>query len=245
LLLGELYFAIKMTRGEATNSDRAMAKWLAIAAVPFALIVVHAPHGGLFAVIKARDFWASPLLPPHFAVAALLSGTAMVMIVAIVSSAIGGRDLVSKKTLAHMGALLAAFIVVAAFMDFFDWLVAIYSDEAAGNSALHILSDENIVFSIVHVGGYALALAVLLLNQGRSVGALAVASVLAVLAVASYRYNLTSVGQEVPLYPFLENASYSPTWVEISVALGIVALITLAYSVITRVIPLDQPTAEE
>ncbi|HEY5626149.1 MAG TPA: NrfD/PsrC family molybdoenzyme membrane anchor subunit [Dehalococcoidia bacterium] len=241
LLLAELYYALKITRGEATESDRSLAKWLAIAAVPFALIVVHAPHGGLFAVVRARDFWSSPLLPPHFAVVALLSGTALMMCVAVLTSLVNGRDLVSKKTLAHMGGLLALFIAIAAFMDFFDLLVYQYSDDYAGNEAFKALWEAGWILSSLHVGGYAVALAIILLNRGRSTELLGVAAGIAVLAAAAYRFNLVAAGQAPELLPFLEDVSYSPSWVEISIAAGIVALITLAYSVATKVLPMEEP----
>jgi len=241
LLLAELFYTTKVTRGEATTGDKTVAKWLAIAAVPFALVVVHAPHGGLFAVVESRDFWANPLLPPHFAVVALLTGTALMMGVAVVTSLVDGRDLVSKKTVAHMGLLLALFIAIAAFMDFFDFLLYKYSDQFAGNEAWEALWSDGIVLSTLHVGGYVVALSIILLNRGRSVGWLGAAAAIAVIAAASYRFNLIAAGQSAPLLPFLEDVSYSPTWVEISISAGIVALITLAYSVATRVLPMEEP----
>ena len=242
VLLAELYFALKITRGQATDTDRSIAKVLAIGAVPFALIVVHAPHGGLFAVVRARDFWSSPLLPPHFAVVALLSGTALMMCVAIGTSVATGRDLVTKRVVAHMGLLLALFISIAAFMDFFDLLVYQYSDDYAGNEAFKALWTNGWILSSLHVGGYAAALAIILFNRGRSIGLLGAAAGIAVLAAAAYRFNLVAAGQAPPLLPFLEDVSYTPTFVEISVAAGIVALMTLVYTVATRVLPMEEPT---
>lgn len=241
LMLAGLYYALRITRGKATESDRTVAKWLAIAMVPFALIVVQAPHGGLFAVARARDFWANPLLPPHFAVAGLLTGTAVMMCVATVTSVVSGRDLVTKRTLAHMGALLGLFIAIAAFMDFFDMLVYQYSDDVAGNEAFHALWSDGWVLSSLHVGGYVAALAIILLNRGTSMGWLGVAAAIAVVASAAYRFNLTAAGQSVPLLPFLEEVHYSPSWVEISISAAIVALVLLAYSVATKVLPMEKP----
>jgi Ni/Fe-hydrogenase subunit HybB-like protein len=74
------------------------------------------------------------------------------------------------------------------------------------------------------------------------VGLLGAAAGIAVLAAAAYRFNLVAAGQAPELLPFLEDATYSPSWVEISIAAGIVALITLAYSVATRVLPMEEPT---
>jgi len=54
---------------------------LAIAGAPLALATaIYTAY--LFAQAKARDLWQSPLLPPHFAVQALLAGAAMLLPVA-------------------------------------------------------------------------------------------------------------------------------------------------------------------
>ncbi len=241
LLAAEIYLAVKMTRGKASDSEKAWAKRLAIAAVPFALIIVHAPHGGLFAVVKAREFWNTPLLPPHFAVVALLSGTAVMTLVAITGSAASGRRLVSRETLSHMGILVAFLIAIAAFLDLFDFIVFSYSDTITGNTAWHFLRADHLPVSIVHVGGYIVAISILLTKRGRETPWLTVAMAVVIAAVAAYRYNLTIVGQAPPLLPFLEEAQYAPTWVEGSIAGGIVAFVVLGYGVLTRLLPMEQP----
>jgi molybdopterin-containing oxidoreductase family membrane subunit len=251
ILLAELYYTVRLTRGSTDARDRSMAKWLAILAVPFALGVVHAPHGALFAVVKARGFWNNPLLPPHFAVVALVSGTALMVLVTVATSWLKKSDLVGKSTLAHMGALLAFFIALAGFFDFFDWLVFAYSDKAEGVIAWDILFGSNVMLSVVHVAGYFAAfvflLYVLMRRREWLVPALAAASVVTLVAVAAYRYNLVTVGQAVPLLPFIPRSHYSPSWTEISIAVAIVALIALSYSILTRLLPMEDapPRSEE
>jgi len=240
LLAVEIYFALKMTRGQASDTDRSLAKWLAITIVPFALIVVEAPHGGIFAVVKAREFWNSPLLPAHFVSTALLSATAVMVLVGAAGSAVSGRRLVGRETLSHLGMLLAFFIALSAFFDFFDFLVFSYSDTITGNTAWHFLGSDHLPVSIVHVGGYIVALAILLLKRGRQTPWLTVAAAVALIAVVAYRYNLTIVGQAPPLLPFLDDPNYAPTWVEGSITAGIVALALLGYSVLTRVLPMEE-----
>ncbi len=240
LLVAEIYLAVKTTLGKASDSEKAWAKGLAIAAVPFALIVVHAVTGSLFAVVKAREFWNSPLLPPHFAVAALLSGLATMTLVAALGSTLSGRQIVSRETLSHMGILVGIFIAVAAFMDLFDFIVFSYSDTITGNMAWEFLRGSNLPVSVVHVGGYIVALSILLSKRGRETPWLTVAAAVAIIAVAAYRYNLTIVGQAPPLMPFLEDPTYAPTWVEGSIAAGIVAFVVLGYSVLTRVLPMEE-----
>lgn len=240
LLLGELYYAVKANRGVATVRDKKIAKWLAIAVVPYALVVVHAITGSLFAVVKAREFWNSPLLPPHFAVAALLSGTAIILLVALITSQLRGRALVGKKTLAHMGTLLAFFIGLAGFLDFFDFLVFTYSDVPTGIEAWRFLVNSHLPLSILHVGGLILAFVILLFKRGRETPWLAVAAVVAIVATAAYRYNLTTVGLAVPLFPFLSEEHYTPTWTEFSLVIGIVAAVLFSYTILARVLPMEE-----
>ncbi len=240
LLLAEIYLAVKITRGQGSAREKNLAKVLAIGAVPFALIVVHAPHGSLFAVVKAREFWNTPLLPPHFAVLALLSGIAAMTLVAAAGSTVPGRGVVGRKTLSHLATILGLFIAIAAVMDLFDFIVFSYSDTITGNTAMDFLRGSNLPFSIVHVGGYAVALTILLFKRGRETPWLTVAAFITIVAIAAYRYNLTIVGQAPPLMPFLESPEYAPTWVEGSIAAGIVAFVLLGYSVLTRVLPMEE-----
>jgi len=239
ILLAELYCTVKIIRGNASNMVKKMSKWLAIVAVPFALWVLHAPHGALFGVIKAREYWNTPLLPPHFAIAALATGTAIIIVIAIATPKISQRGLVSRETLDHLGKLLAFFITVTIFFDFFDILVSNYSRIPEIMEAWSLLTGRYAPLFVLNIGGLFVALLILLFKQGRSVKGLFIASLLALAAIAAYRYNIVIVGELVPLRPGHE-IHYSPTGVEISLTVGIVALVMLLYTVLTRVLPLEE-----
>jgi len=246
--LAELYYATKITRGVATDRHHKMAKWLAIIAVPFALWAVHALTGTAFSVVKAREYWNTPLLPPHFAIAALVTGTAIIILVTIVSSKATGKKIVSEETLAHMGKLLAFFLAVTLFFDFFDILVLNYGETPEGVGVWSLLTSRYAPLFVLNVGGLVVALLILLFKGGRTVPGLLVASVLTIAAVAAYRYNLTVVGLLVPLSPeafrLYRGLSYSPTIVELSIAAGIVALVMFLYTVLTKVVPLEEAVSE-
>jgi len=239
ILLAELYYTIKLTKGTSTERDRRLAKWLSIVAVPFALAILHAPHGALFAVVKAREFWNNPLLPPHFAVVALVSGTALMILVAVATNRLGRVEVASRATLAHMGGLLAFFLSVAALMDVFDFLVFTYSDNPTGAAAWRVIWGSQLGFSIVHAGGYVLAFAILLWKR-REVGWLALAALLTISAVAAYRYNLVTIGFAEPLLPFQKQPQYWPSRYEIAISIAIVALIALSYLILVRVLPMEE-----
>lgn len=238
VLVAGLYFTIKLARGNASDRDRKMSRLLAIVAFPLALWVLHA-EGALFGVVKAREYWNTPLLPIHFAVAALVTGTAVMLLVALVTSPGGRRPPVSTATLDHMGKLLACFVAATLLFDFFDILVMNYSETPEGTQLWGLLTGNFFGLYVVNIGGLIATLVILLLPGGRSRRGLFVASSIAVLAMAAYRYNLVVVGQSVPLWEGQagQAISYSPTGTEVSVAIGIVALVLFAYTILVRVLP--------
>lgn len=234
VLLGQLYFTIKMTRGSSSHLDRRMAKWTAIAAVPVAFWL----QGALFAVVKARESWNSPLLPPHSMVAGLVSGIAVVIMIAVVTSFLSKKPLVSRAALEHLGKLMALFVAAALVFDLVDAAVTIYSNTTEGAETWKLLTGRFLGLYALNLGGLAVALILLLSRWGQAASRLLVASFIAVLAIAAYRYNVVVVGQLVPLWPGETGPvlNYSPSDVELSLAVGVVALILLAYTVLTKVL---------
>jgi molybdopterin-containing oxidoreductase family membrane subunit len=244
ILSGELYYTIKITLGKASHRDEKIAKWLGIIAVPYALWVVHAFTGSIFGVVKAREMWNTPMLPVHFVVSALASGFALVILVAIITSKISKKELLSRETYDHMGKLLAFFVVVTLFLDFFDYFILRYSAKTEAMETWHILTGRYAPVFALNIGGLAAALLILLFNKGRTVKGLLVATSLILLAIIAYRINLVSIGQLVPLYPGMGELYYHPTVPEISVAAGLMALLILLYMVLSKVLPMGETVSQ-
>lgn len=226
---------------EKIELDKKLTKVLAIIAFPFALWILHAPHGSIFANIKAREYWHTPLLPPYFAVSALVSGAAIMILLTIVTSKINKRELLSKETLDHFGKLLAFFITVDIFFEFFDITTLLYAHKPAAMEAWHIVTGRYTSVFLLQTMGMVIALGILLFKQGRTTIGLTVASILSISAVAAFRWNLVVGGILPPLMPGFPAPQYTPTGVEISVTVGIVALIMLLYAVSSKVLPIEEP----
>ena len=243
LMLSELFFAVKITRmgGEGSYWDERMAKWLAIGALLFALMVVHAPHGALFAFLKAREMWNTPLLPAHFVTVALASGIAVMIHITITTAKITKKEIVSKETLSHMGGLLAFFLGVTLFMDFFDYLVMKYSGKPGGLEIWHFLTTDFIHFFLLNTLGMFSAMVFLLFKWGRTITGLFIASSVTIISILAYRWDLIIVAQIPPLFPGIGEIYYTPTVPEVAVMVGVVALVTFLYLVLTRVLPMEEP----
>ncbi len=244
ILLAELYYTVKITRGKANARDEKIAKWLGILAVPYALWVVHAFTGSIFGVVKAREMWNTPMLPIHFVVSAIASGFALVILVAVVTSKIEKRELLDRETFNHMGKLLAFFVLVTLFLDFFDYFILTYSGKKEAMETWHILTGRYAPVFVMNIGGLILAFLILLFKRGRTPNGLLIATSIIQLAIIAYRIDLVSVGQLVPLFPGMGELYYYPTLPEISVALGLIALLILLYAVLSKVIPMEETVPE-
>lgn len=244
ILLAELYYTVKITRGKANEKDEKRAKWLGILAVPYALWVVHAFTGSIFGVVKAREMWNTPLLPIHFVISAIASGFGMVILVAVVTSKIEKRELLRRETFDHMGKLLAFFVLLTLFLDFFDYFILRYSGKKEAMEVWHILMGRYAPVFMTNIGGLILAFLILLFKKGRTPNGLLIATSIIQVAILAYRIDLVSVGQLVPLFPGMGELYYRPTLPEISVALGLVALLVLLYAVLSKVIPMEEKVPE-
>ena len=244
ILLAELYYTVKITRGKANDRDEKIAKWLGILAVPYALWIVHAFTGSIFGVVKAREMWNTPMLPVHFVVSAIASGFSLVILVAVVTSKIEKRELLDRETFDHMGRLLAFFVVGTLFLDFFDYFILRYSGKKEAMEIWHILMSRYVPAFVMNIGGLILAFLILLFKKGRTPNGLLIAASIIQLAIIAYRIDLITVGQLVPLFPGMGEMYYYPTLSEISVALGIMALIVLLYAVLSKIIPMDEEVPE-
>ena len=240
ILSAELYYTVKMTRGKANERDEKIAKWLGIIAVPYALWIVHAFTGSIFGVVKAREMWNTPILPVHFVMSALASGFALVILIAIITSKVEKRELLSSETYDHMGKLLAFFVIATLFLDFFEYFILRYSAKGEAIETWHILTGRYALVFAINIGGLIVAFLILLSKKGRTVNGLLIATSLIQLAIIAYRIDLVSVGQLTPLYPGMGELYYHPTFPEISVALGLIALVILIYTVLSRVIPMEE-----
>jgi len=242
LLLSQLFFALKITLmgGVGEHWDKKMAKLLAIAALLFALVGVQGLEGTLFAFLKARDMWNTPLMPPHFVALSLVSGTALMILIAILTAKITKRELVSEETLAHLGGLLAFFLGIVLFMDFFEFLISAYAAKPGSLEVEHNLLTRFKPFFLINIIGMFSAMVILFFKWGRSITGLLITSSMTLIAIIAYRWDLIIVSQISPLFPGMGKIEYIPTTPEMAVVYGITALAIFLYLVLTKVLPMEE-----
>ena len=172
-------------------------KVLGTLTVPLA-IFVHAYTGFAFALVRARAWWHSALMPGFFLTSALLSGIALLVVVAtIMERYIKEKldpDLFKSLRLMMIGILLMDLFWTACF-----WMTLLVSN-ADGHASIMVALHEKLYLWGEIVAGMLVPLIILLAPKTRySRNWLVLASLLIIGGVFLMRYSVVFIGFEIPL----------------------------------------------
>jgi len=197
------------TLGSYDLSERALSydrKWLfalAIIGIPGAH-GLHGYVGFVFGSLKSREWWSSDLMPAIFLFSAIISGTALVIVLYVLSCKLRKVpvDLPCLKVMAYS---LWGFMMFTLLLEGVEFLSLVYRGREGVEVILEFVKGPLIVpFFILQFGvGSVLPLAVItfIIWRGMSGRALVVgitaSAVLVLLAVLMMRYNVVIGGQEI------------------------------------------------
>jgi len=219
---------------------------IALIAVIWA-IGVHSGTGAIFGFVP-RDLFASPLLPPSFIAAALSSGTALMIILLQLLFKYTKRPF-DQRYVNELSRLLAVFIIVVVYFVFVENAFRAYligHREAA--SYFLFGGPHSLVFWVGLVGlGIVVPLLILFTPGAKnSIKMINVAAILHIFGVMCERYIIVIPGQTHPadILPNMKVesvaldgavASYSISFLEVIQALGIAAIVALAFMLGLRI----------
>ena len=255
-----LYLAISLAylhylcRSGANQKKMALMSALALPAA----VLVHSVTAWIFGLQIARIGWHSALMAPIFIASALDSGLALLILVLAALEKFSDYK-TESKLYAGLGGLLAVFVAVDAFFVFSELLTAAYPGEESSAAVLRLLLSGPLspFFWAQVLLGLALPFALLFGAESRARRSRVIlASALVVFGVFCKRIWLlfsaflgplvngapgVTLGQFVPggntaRYPDVWAAvgSYAPSWVEVTVFLGIIALGALCFIMAAR-----------
>ena len=185
-----------------------MSKIFAIIGIPLA-IAVHGYTGFILALGKGRALWNTALMPTLFIVSAMVSGIALMILIAILRNVFfsQGKTLeeiqADRELIYGLGKFLGATIIFDLFLVFNAVLVLLTSSKSAwhaaelllwGRFAPDFLGVELLLGSIIPLA------MVYYPRTGRSLKGLSIASILVMVGIYAMRYSVVVGGQSVPLH---------------------------------------------
>ncbi len=250
-----LALGVKDTGQAGRDRDHRLTYGLAWIALP-AAVLVHSITAWIFGLQISRGFWYSAIMPPLFISSALVSGLALVTIIAFVVRRTG-RISFGDELGSFLGGLLAVFLAVEAFLVLCEVLAGYYP--GIPTDAVHEL------FSGRYAPGFAVEIVVGLVipfvlvavaSWRRRPQIVVIASVLALIGIYVHRANLIVIGlgkapiQLAPGTPlgipqpsgssFATSSVYFPSVWEFLIVIGIVALSALLFTLAALYLPLRE-----
>ncbi|WP_246989332.1 NrfD/PsrC family molybdoenzyme membrane anchor subunit [Halorientalis marina] len=245
-LRAKLYALLALGRTDTSDESRAFdQRWLkraGIVGIPLAIFTVHGGTGVLFAVAKARPYWNSGLFPVIFIISALLSGTALVMLLYVLRTRLFDGETVDRDLLDRLAQLLVGFIVIDAALTAIEALIAVTSlhPHEVETWQLVLFGPMSWSFWWFMVGASWVFPMVLLTRRKwrRSPTAMVLAGLSVVVGVIAVRFNIVVPAQILPVMEGLPHGEYFPSLVEWGASVGIVAVGLLLYTIGAELLPL-------
>ena len=232
---------------ESRLNDKKWMKILGYIGIPLAIFGVHGGTGTLFAVVKARVYWNSGLFPVIFVMSALVSGTALLTFIYIISQKV--RKLpVNIDVVKALAQLMAFFLIIDLGLEIYEWGVSAYGLEHEHMAVLATIFAGKHAWSFWGFQmflGAVLPLYLIFSKRTReSVTALAIASISIVLGIIGVRFNIVVPALIVPVIEGYPTGDYFPSWVEWVSSLGVVAMGMMLYTIGAKLLPLDEEENE-
>ena len=222
-------------------------------ALPVA-ILVHSVTAWIFGLEIAKEGWYSAIMAPIFVASAMDSGLALLLVV-LAGLRKAGVLQVEQKPYANLAGLLATCIAVDAFFIGCEVLTMAYPGAAGAETlALMAFGPTAPFFWLEVVAGLLVPFCILVFAKNRQkTGLVLLASALVILGVFCKRCWLlltsfivpnvqgangitlgTLEAQQGGLGMWALGGSYAPTWTEVVIVLGVVALGALAFILLSR-----------
>lgn len=231
-------------RGTAEERERheRASFWLSLAILPL-LVIAHSTLGFVFGLQVGRPGWFSALQAPAFVILAGVSGVGLLIIIAaIVRKVLGAQDRLTPEVFRWLGNML--MVLVAAYLYFMvvDWLTATYAAPS------HEARTSRAIFFGRYAGVYWISVAALLVafllqfrqfvRQRYELWRIILSGLLVNVAAVGKRLLIVVPSQtHGTLLPY-PPGTYSPTWVEYGIILGLFGLGTLMYITFSKIFPI-------
>lgn len=216
--------------------------WLALAIIPL-LVAAHSTLGFIFGLQGGAAGWYSALQAPSFVILAGVSGVGhLIIMAAIARFALNLREELPLKVFVWLGNFL--WILLAAYLYFMvvELLTALYGGHHHEVRVTESLLTGRYAWIFWSSVGFLVVSFVMLLAQFLSrrfsLWFIVLAGVLVNLAAIGKRFLIVVPSQtHGRLLPY-ETGSYSPTWVEYSIIVGLMALGALVMVLFFKAFPI-------
>lgn len=225
---------------EQQKSLKVSMNLLSIMIIPLA-IVVHSVLSWIFGM-TLRPGWHSTIFGPYFVLAAIYSGTGVLIIAMWIFRRVYKLyDYLENKHFEYLGYIMMVLAAAYGYFTFSEYLTDWYSSEKWNSeliAKLFSLDEFGGLFLFANVAGIALPIFIVAIPKFRTPNLITIAASFMVLAMWVKRYLIVVPTLETTLFPMQdtrpEYVNYSATWVEWALTLGGVATFLLLFTLASK-----------
>jgi molybdopterin-containing oxidoreductase family membrane subunit len=227
---------------------------MSIIIIPLA-VIVHSVLSWIFGM-TLRPGWHSTIFAPYFVVAAVFSGTGVLIVAMwIFRRMYKLQDIITSKHFNYLGILLLVLGALYGYFTFAEYLTGWYGSEKWELELIYKLFNPNefgYLFYFAAFVGILVPIIIVAIPKLRTINGITIASVIVVLAMWVKRYIIIIPTLETPLLPIQDSrpeyVSYSITWVEWALTLSGLAFFCLFFYLFSKmvpIIPISEPIEKE
>jgi len=212
-------------------------------------IIVYSVLAWIFSV-TLQPGWHSTIFGPYFVIAAVYSGTGVLIIAMWLFRKIYRLEkYLTRKHFVNIGVLM---LILAAFFGYFtfsEYLTKWYGSQKDDENLISLLMDKYfLMFIISNYVGVLMPLIVVGIPKFRTINMITITAVVVIIALWLNRYLIVIPTLESPYLPIqdarIDWVSYSGTWVEWALTIAGVAAFCLFFTIGARFIPII-PVSQE
>ncbi|MDR1014803.1 MAG: polysulfide reductase NrfD [Coriobacteriales bacterium] len=195
LILSVVYLALTLRNEVGKLSDGTLRVFSVVCLV--IAVMVHTVTAWIIGVQPSHELWNTALMGPWFVCSALVSGTALVLVVCVALRKVGYLDM-DKANLDKMAKWLGAFCIVDLYFFGCDLLTSGWAGGEGAEVVAMLISGVLAPFFWSQTICCAIAAAVCFVPKLRSVPLMTVAGVLGMVAIFCKRFQLIAGGFQIP-----------------------------------------------
>jgi molybdopterin-containing oxidoreductase family membrane subunit len=206
-------------------------------------IIVYSVLAWIFGV-TLQPGWHSTIFGPYFVIAAVFSGTGLLIILMWIFRRIYHlEEYITKRHFVNVGVLLTVIAAFYGYFTFSDYLTKWYGSIKMDSILIDKLFNEYyLLFIFANYIGILLPAIIIAFPKFRTIPNITVAAAIAVLALWVNRYIIVIPTLETPFLPVQDTRidwiKYSPTWIEWSLTLAGVSVFVMLFMLISKIAPI-------
>ncbi len=211
-------------------------------------IIVYSVLAWIFSV-TLQPGWHSTIFGPYFVIAAVYSGTAVLIVSMYLFRKVYKLEhVITELHFKNMGIILLVLGAFFGYFTFSEYLTKWYGSQKNDELLISILFDKYYwEFVISNYIGVLLPLIIIGIPKFRTIKSITFTSLVVILALWLNRYLIVVPTLESPYLPIQDSRSawvdYGGTWVEWSLTLGGIAGFLLLFTLASKLVPIVQLSA--